>query len=91
MGLVRTLVWCLVALLIFVPTVCLAPTAGEHASPHASMRASRASSGAGRTTATTPSVVALLPILTPRGLDVPVARGRLFSIDPTVPFVPPRG
>jgi hypothetical protein len=91
MGLLRAVVWCLVVLLILVPTVRLAPSAGDHVSHHASMKSSRASSGVGRTTAATPSVVAVLPILTPESLDVPGARDRLVSVDPTAPFVPPRG
>jgi hypothetical protein len=90
MGLLRAVVWCLVVLLILVPTVRLAPSAGDQ-SHHASMKSSRASPGVGRTTAATPSVVAVLPILTPESLDVPGARDRLVSVDPTVPFVPPRG
>ncbi|MET0484383.1 MAG: hypothetical protein ABW216_01700 [Candidatus Rokuibacteriota bacterium] len=91
MGLWRVAVWGLVALLVLVPTVRLAPGAGDHASHHVTMKASRASSGVGRTTAATPSVVPLLAILTARGLDTPRAHDRLLSIDPAVPFVPPRG
>jgi hypothetical protein len=91
MGLLRAVVWCLVVLLIIVPTVRLAPSAGDQVSHHASMKASRASSGVGRTTAATPSVVALLPILTPRSLEPPGARSLALSGDPTIPFVPPRG
>ena len=68
MGSLRAVIWCLVVLLVVVPTVRLAPSAGDQGSHHASMKASRASSGVGRTTAATPSVVALLPILTPRSL-----------------------
>jgi hypothetical protein len=91
MGSLRAVIWCLVVLLVVVPTVRLAPSAGDQGSHHASMKASRASSGVGRTTAATPSVVALLPILTPRSLDMPGARSLALSADPTIPFVPPRG
>jgi len=90
MGLLRSVIWCLVVLSIIVPTVRLAPSAGGQVSHHATMKASRTPSGVGRTTAATPSVVALLSILTPRSLDVPGARDRALSVDPTVPFVPPR-
>ena len=84
-------IWCLIALLVVVPTIRLAPSAADHVSPHASMKASRASSGVGRTTVATPSVVDLVVLLAPRGLDVPVAHDPVFSADPTRPFVPPRG
>ena len=90
MGVWRAVVWCLVVLLIVVPTIRLAPSAGDQVSHHASMKASRTSSGVGRTTATTPSVASVLPILTPRGLEVPGVRDRLLSVDPAVPFIPPR-
>ena len=91
MGLLRAVVWCLVVLVIVVPTVRLAPGAGDQVSHHASMKASHASSGVGRTTAANPSAAVPLPILTPRSLDVPGAQDRALSADPTVPFVPPRG
>jgi hypothetical protein len=91
MGSLRAVIWCLVVLLVVVPTVRLAPSAGDQGSHHASMKASRASSGVGRTTAATPSVVALLPILTPQSLDTPAARSLALSADPAIPFVPPRG
>jgi hypothetical protein len=90
MGLWRAAVWGLVGLLVVVPTVRLAPGVGD-ASHHVTMKASRAPSGVGRTTAATPSVVPRLAILTARGLDTPRAHDRLLSIDPAVPFVPPRG
>ena len=61
MGPLRAGVWCLVVLLVLVPTVRLAPGAGDHVSHHATMKASRAPSGVGRTTAALPSVVALIP------------------------------
>ena len=92
MGLLRAGVWCLVVLLVVVPTVRLAPGSADAVSHHASMKASRAPSGVGRTTLTMPSVVvALMPILTPRALHVPGAQARPLSIDPAAPFVPPRG
>ena len=91
MGPLRAGVWCLVVLLVLVPTVRLAPGAGDHVSHHAAMKASRAPSGVGRTTVTLPSVVALIPILTPRPLNAPGAQARPLSIDPAAPFVPPRG
>ena len=91
MSLLRAVVWCLVVLLIIVPTVRLAPSAGDQVSHHGSMKASRALSGVGRTTAATPSGVERLPILTPRSLDMPGARSLTLSADPTIPFVPPRG
>ena len=91
MSLARTLVGGLILLLIIVPTVRLAPSAADHVSHHSSMKSSRAPSGVGRTTVATPSAAALPPILTPRGLDAPAGSDRLVSIDPAVPFVPPRG
>src|SRR5262245_17699882 len=92
MGCLRSGVWCLVVLLVVVPTVRLAPGAADFVSHHATMKASRAPSGVGRTTLTMPSVVVpLVPILTPRALNVPGAQARPLSIDPAVPFVPPRG
>jgi|SRR5262249_25675635 len=84
--------WCLVVLLVVVPTVRLAPGAADSVSHHVTMKASRAPSGVGRTTLTMPSVVVpLVAILTPRVLTVPAAQARPLSIDPAAPFVPPRG
>jgi hypothetical protein len=91
MGLLRAGIWCLVVLLVLVPTVRLAPGAGDHVSHHATMKASRAPSGVGRTTVTMSSVAALIPILTPRPLNAPGALVPPLSIDPAAPFVPPRG
>ena len=91
MGPWRLTIWCLIALLVVVPTVRLAPDAADHASPHTSMKASRAPSGVGRTTVATPSVVALLVPFAPRALAVPGAHAFVASADPTLPFVPPRG
>jgi hypothetical protein len=82
---------CLIALLVVVPTIRLAPSAADHVSPHATMKASHAPSGVGRMTVATPSVVALVPLFAPRGLDVPGAPDFFVSADPTRPFVPPRG
>ena len=91
MALWRLGIWYLIALLIVVPTIRLAPSAADHVSPHATMKASRAPSGVGRTTVATPSVVDLVVLFSPRGLDVPGAHDPVLSADPTRPFVPPRG
>ena len=91
MGLLRAVIWCLVVLLVVVPTVRLAPSAADHVSHHTSMKSSHVPTGVGRTTAATPSVASALPILTPRGLEVSGVRDRLLSVDPAVPFIPPRG
>jgi len=91
MALWRLGIWCLVALLVVVPTVRLAPSAADHVSQHATMKASRAPSGVGRTIVATPSVVALVVLFAPQGLDVPGAHDPVLSADPTLPFVPPRG
>ena len=56
----RLTIWCLIALLVVVPTIRLAPSSADHVSPHATMKASRAPTGVGRTTVATPSVVDLV-------------------------------
>jgi len=87
----RLSIWCLVALLVVVPTIRLAPSAADHVSQHTAMKASRAPSGVGRTTVATPPVVTLVVVFAPRGLDVPGAPDPALSADPTRPFIPPRG
>jgi hypothetical protein len=87
MSLARTAVWCLVVLLILVPTVRLAPGAADDVSHEVVTRTFRCGADHRRH----PSVATVLPILTPRGFDVPGAGDRALSADPVTPFVPPRG
>src|SRR5262245_23143801 len=82
---------CLIVLLVVVPTIRLAPSAADDVSQQATLKASRAPSGVGRSTVATPSVVTLVALFAPRGLDVPGAPDSFASADPTRPFVPPRG
>jgi len=90
--LLRLLVCGLVVLLVIMPAVLFASAPMQQQLPHhASMKASRSSPGGGRTMATSPTLVAFLPIFVPYDVAIPWTQQRLLSIDPAVPFVPPRG
>jgi len=86
----RLVAWWVIVLLAAVPAVRFAGTPPAGVPHHDSVKSARSSPSGWRTGTVVPTFAAVLPVLGPRPAESPFAPERLMSIDPAVPFVPPR-